>query len=75
MSFEIKVNKNGSWTGVLGYLANNTADTACLFYQSTDLRDQYFELSYPVTYVSMDKPGKCGVSILAPVQLIFKAFE
>ncbi|RCN50438.1 hypothetical protein ANCCAN_03461 [Ancylostoma caninum] len=53
--------KNGSWTGVLGYLANNTADTACLFYQSTDLRDQYFELSYPIQPVYVVKRQKTTI--------------
>ncbi|VDM79128.1 unnamed protein product [Strongylus vulgaris] len=43
--------KNDSWTGVLSYLADNITDSACLFYQRTDLREQYFELSYPVTNV------------------------
>ncbi|CAJ0604077.1 unnamed protein product [Cylicocyclus nassatus] len=43
--------QNGSWIGVLSYLADNKSDTACLFYQRTDLREQYFELSYPITNV------------------------
>ncbi|CAI4227188.1 unnamed protein product [Auanema sp. JU1783] len=42
---------NRTWTGVLGYLANGTADTACLLYQRTDLREQHFDLSYPVINV------------------------
>lgn len=37
---------------MLGFLANGTADTACLLYQRTDVRDLFFELSYPVTNVS-----------------------
>uniref|UniRef100_A0A8R1DN23 PBPb domain-containing protein n=1 Tax=Caenorhabditis japonica TaxID=281687 RepID=A0A8R1DN23_CAEJA len=43
--------KNGSWTGVLGYLQNGTADAVALLYQKTDLRNDYFEFSYPVTNV------------------------
>ncbi|CAJ0580412.1 unnamed protein product, partial [Mesorhabditis spiculigera] len=43
--------KNGSWVGVLGMLANNSADAACLMYQMTDLRAEYFDFSYPVTNV------------------------
>ncbi|CAB3406639.1 unnamed protein product [Caenorhabditis bovis] len=42
---------NGTWTGVLGYLQNNTADTACLMYQKTEMRSRYFEFSYPVLNV------------------------
>lgn len=45
--------KDGRWTGVLGYLANGTADTACLFYQRTDLREEFFDLSYLVTNVRL----------------------
>ncbi|CAJ0918147.1 unnamed protein product, partial [Mesorhabditis belari] len=42
---------NDTWVGVLGMLANDTADVACLMYQRTDLRDQYFDFSYPLTNV------------------------
>ncbi|CAI2351441.1 unnamed protein product [Caenorhabditis sp. 36 PRJEB53466] len=42
---------NGTWTGALGYLQNGTADAVALMYQKTDLRDEYFEYSYPVTNV------------------------
>ncbi|KAI6189603.1 PBPb domain-containing protein [Aphelenchoides bicaudatus] len=44
--------KDKKWSGVLGYLSNNTADTACLFYQRTDLRAQFFNFSYPIINVS-----------------------
>jgi hypothetical protein len=36
----------------LGYLANNTADTVCLFYQRTEIRAQHFNFSYPIINVS-----------------------
>lgn len=45
------VHENDTWSGVLGFLANGTADTACLLYQRTDVRDLFFELSYPVTNI------------------------
>uniref|UniRef100_A0A914DJJ4 Uncharacterized protein n=1 Tax=Acrobeloides nanus TaxID=290746 RepID=A0A914DJJ4_9BILA len=38
---------NDTWKGVLGYLENGTADTACLIYQLTATRGQYFSPSYP----------------------------
>lgn len=44
---------NGTWEGVLGYLANGTADTSCLFFQRTELRAKYFSYSYPITNVSV----------------------
>lgn len=42
---------NSSWSGVLGYLQNGTADAAALMYQKTDMRNEFFEFSYPVTNV------------------------
>ncbi|KAF1758076.1 hypothetical protein GCK72_014534 [Caenorhabditis remanei] len=39
---------NDTWKGVLGYLQNGTADAAALMYQKTDLRNEFFDFSYPV---------------------------
>ncbi|KAH7708064.1 Protein W02A2.5 [Aphelenchoides avenae] len=36
---------NGTWVGMLGYLANGTADTVCLFYAETDFRRKHFDFS------------------------------
>ncbi|ULT96263.1 hypothetical protein L3Y34_004700 [Caenorhabditis briggsae] len=43
--------ENSTWSGVLGYLQNGTADAAALMYQKTDMRNEFFEFSYPVTNV------------------------
>lgn len=43
-----KLQRNGTWEGMLGYLANGTADTVCLFYTDTELRKEHFELSAEV---------------------------
>ncbi|CAD5231900.1 unnamed protein product [Bursaphelenchus xylophilus] len=43
--------KNNTWDGVLGMIANNSADTVCMFYQQTDSRREFFDFSYPVTSV------------------------
>ncbi|KAE9548854.1 hypothetical protein FO519_007932 [Halicephalobus sp. NKZ332] len=40
--------KNGTWTGMLGYLFNDTADVVCLLYQYTDTRGAYYSFSYNV---------------------------
>ncbi|PIC35055.1 hypothetical protein B9Z55_014529 [Caenorhabditis nigoni] len=40
--------ENSTWSGVLGYLQNGTADAAALMYQKTDMRNEFFEFSYPV---------------------------
>ncbi|CAI5452668.1 unnamed protein product [Caenorhabditis angaria] len=45
----LKVNE--TWTGMLGYLTNGTADTVCMTYQWTDSRDQAFDYSYPITNI------------------------
>ncbi|CAK5112168.1 unnamed protein product [Meloidogyne enterolobii] len=42
---------NGTWNGVLGFIQNNTVDTACLFFQRTQLRAEHFSFSYPITNV------------------------
>ncbi|EFO93081.1 hypothetical protein CRE_10276 [Caenorhabditis remanei] len=42
---------NDTWSGVLGYLQNGTADAAALMYQKTDLRNEFFDYSYPVNNV------------------------
>uniref|UniRef100_A0A915LPK8 Ionotropic receptor n=1 Tax=Meloidogyne javanica TaxID=6303 RepID=A0A915LPK8_MELJA len=44
-------NENGTWNGVLGFIQNNTVDTACLFFQRTQLRAEHFSFSYPITNV------------------------
>ncbi|KAL7078307.1 hypothetical protein ACQ4LE_002698 [Meloidogyne hapla] len=43
--------ENGTWNGVLGFIQNNTVDTACLFFQRTQLRAEHFSFSYPLTNV------------------------
>ncbi|CAD5224480.1 unnamed protein product [Bursaphelenchus okinawaensis] len=43
--------RNNTWDGVLGMIANNTADTVCTLYQPTISRREHFALSYPVTSV------------------------
>uniref|UniRef100_A0A915LKF3 Ionotropic receptor n=1 Tax=Meloidogyne javanica TaxID=6303 RepID=A0A915LKF3_MELJA len=43
--------ENGTWNGVLGFIQNNTVDTACLFFQRTQLRAEHFSFSYPITNV------------------------
>ncbi|CAI5452671.1 unnamed protein product [Caenorhabditis angaria] len=42
---------NGTWTGMLTYLLNGSADTVCYTYQNTSVRDADFEYSYPITNV------------------------
>ena len=42
---------NDTWSGVLGYLQNGTSDAAALMYQKTDLRNEFFDYSYPVNNV------------------------
>lgn len=44
-----------SWDGMLGMVANGSADTVCAFYQRTQIRTRAFSFSYPVTTVSKQK--------------------
>ncbi|KAH7725793.1 Protein W02A2.5 [Aphelenchoides avenae] len=45
--------KNGTWNGLLGYVANGTADTVCDFYQNNELRRAHFDLTENVYDVRM----------------------
>uniref|UniRef100_A0A914C7U3 Uncharacterized protein n=1 Tax=Acrobeloides nanus TaxID=290746 RepID=A0A914C7U3_9BILA len=50
-------NATGEWSGLLGYLDKNEADTICLSYEYLKSRDIYFDYSFPlynmqVVYVS-----------------------
>ena len=38
----------GEWTGALGYLYRNEADTISLTYEYIQSRDAYFDYSYPI---------------------------
>ncbi|KAH7700704.1 Protein W02A2.5, partial [Aphelenchoides avenae] len=40
--------ENGTWKGMLGYVANGTVDTICLFYTDTPVRRQHFDFSTTV---------------------------
>ncbi|CAJ0573941.1 unnamed protein product, partial [Mesorhabditis spiculigera] len=42
---------NGSWEGALQYLQQDKVDVIALLFQQTDVRAQYFDYSYPVTYI------------------------
>jgi hypothetical protein len=44
--------KNGQFSGVLGLIQNGSVDTACLMYQRTDIRQQYFDFAYSIISVS-----------------------
>ncbi|KAH7693174.1 Protein W02A2.5, partial [Aphelenchoides avenae] len=41
---------NGSWTGSLNFILNDTIDTMCLLYQSTPKRRQHFGFTHPVFF-------------------------
>ena len=43
---------NGSWSGALGFVYNNTVDLVAITYQRTDIREKYFHFTYPLTFVS-----------------------
>ncbi len=43
-----------TWSGVLGMIQNDTVDTACLMYQKTQTRDEYFDFATSVVSVSED---------------------
>ena len=49
--YYIRIQENGTWTGVLGRIHNRSVDTACLFFQRTQLRADYFAFSYPVRFL------------------------
>jgi hypothetical protein len=38
----------GEWTGALGYLYRNEADTISLTYEYTQSNEVYFDYSYPI---------------------------
>ncbi|CAD6194549.1 unnamed protein product [Caenorhabditis auriculariae] len=65
--------KNETWTGVLGYLQNDTADTACLMYQMTEKRAQYYQFSYPVTNIQPIFVARRQVQTLSSV--LWNAFK
>uniref|UniRef100_A0A914E2U3 Uncharacterized protein n=1 Tax=Acrobeloides nanus TaxID=290746 RepID=A0A914E2U3_9BILA len=41
-------NELGEWSGALGYLYRNEADTICLTYEYLKHNDVYFDYSYPI---------------------------
>lgn len=48
-----RLQENGTWKGMLGYVANGTVDTICLDYTDTPIRRQYFDFSTTVFEVAL----------------------
>uniref|UniRef100_A0A914UV88 Ionotropic glutamate receptor C-terminal domain-containing protein n=1 Tax=Plectus sambesii TaxID=2011161 RepID=A0A914UV88_9BILA len=65
-----------TWSGVLGLIQNDTADTACLMYQKTPTREEYFDFATSVVsvqpvYVTKRKE----VTFASTMVKVFKTFQ